>query len=350
MPRWLYRRQRALPKAGHKQEGVEMAEPTEVPISDQILDRRSKLERALTLYPEDAQLRRLLSEVDAAMARMSTGTYGLCEACKEPVERDRLLADPLVRFCLDHMTAGQRRALEQDLELASQIQNALLPKQSFHLAGWATAYHYEGAGPVSGDYCDLLGSGEDLYFIVGDVSGKGVAASMLMAHLHATFRALVSLELPLDEVMERASRMFCESTLPTHFATLVCCKARITGEVDICNAGHNPPLLLQGSGVVDVEATGLPLGMFCEERFTVSKVRLAPGDTIVAYTDGLSEAMDGGGAQYGTERLSKVARERHSLPPEGLVSACLDDLNRFRSGVATGDDLTIMAIQRLGTT
>jgi sigma-B regulation protein RsbU (phosphoserine phosphatase) len=326
-----------------------MAEPMDTHIGEQLDDRRNKLEQALSSSPEDAQLRRLLGEVDAAIARVNGGTFGLCEACHSPVEPDRLMADPLVRFCLDHLTADQRHALEQDLELAAQIQNALLPKQSFHLAGWATAYHYEGAGPVSGDYCDLLGSGEDLYFIVGDVSGKGVAASMLMAHLHATFRSLVSLALPLDEVMERASRMFCESTLPTHFATLVCGKARITGDVDICNAGHNPPLLLQGSRVEDIKATGLPLGMFCEERFTVSRVSLAPGDTILVYTDGLSEAVDERDAQYGTERLYDVARERCLLPPEDLVSACLDDLNSFRSGATNSDDLTIMAIQRLGS-
>lgn len=326
-----------------------MAEPMDTPIGEQLDDRRNKLEQALSSSPNDVQIKRLLGEVDAAIARVNGGTFGLCEACCAPVEPDRLMADPLARFCLDHMTADQRHALEQDLDLAAQIQDALLPKQSFHLAGWATAYHYEGVGPVSGDYCDLLGSGEDLYFIVGDVSGKGVAASMLMAHLHATFRSLVSLALPLDEVMERASRMFCESTLPTHFATLVCGKARITGNVDICNAGHNPPLLLHDSRVEDIEATGLPLGMFCEERFTVSRVSLAPGDTILVYTDGLSEAVDKRDAQYGTERLHEVALERCSLPPEGLVSACLDDLNSFRSGATKSDDLTIMAIQRLGS-
>jgi sigma-B regulation protein RsbU (phosphoserine phosphatase) len=324
-----------------------MAEPMDAPIGDQLTDRRAKLEQALSSSPDDTQLKQLLVEVDAAIERVNGGTYGLCEVCCEPVEPDRLMADPLVRFCLDHMTTEQRHALEQDLDLASQIQTALLPRQTFDLAGWATAYHYEGAGPVSGDYCDLLSSGEDLYFIIGDVSGKGVAASMLMAHLHASFRALVSIGLPLAEVMERASRMFCESTLPTHFATLVLGRARPTGEIDICNAGHNPPLLLKGSKVEEIEATGLPLGLFCEESFKVSNVLLAPGDTILMYTDGLVESLDQSGAQYGADRLCGVAKRGHSLAPRDLITMCVEDLDSFRGGAPRSDDLTIMVIQKI---
>jgi sigma-B regulation protein RsbU (phosphoserine phosphatase) len=326
-----------------------MAEPMESPIGEQLAGRRDKLEQALSSVPNDTKLRQLLDEVDAAIERVNGGTYGLCEVCEEPIEPDRLMADPLVCFCLDHLTADQRRALEEDLELASKNQGALLPKQSFDLAGWATAYHYEAAGPVSGDYCDLFSFGEDLYFIVGDVSGKGVAASMLMAHLHASFRALVSLGLSLGEVMERASRMFCESTLPTHFATLVCGKAALSGEVQFGNAGHNPPLLVQGPKVETIEATGLPLGLFCEESFTVSTVRLDPGDTVLLYTDGLSESVDTSGAQYGVERLNGVVKKGHRAAPEDLVSLCVKDLNAFRAGTPRADDLTIMVVRRLGS-
>ncbi|MFC1683618.1 SpoIIE family protein phosphatase, partial [Candidatus Zixiibacteriota bacterium] len=244
-----------------------MAKTREVAVLEQLLDRRSRLEQALDTVPDDTQVQHLIEEVDAALGRVENRTYGACESCHGEIESERLIADPLVHFCLDCLTPGQQRALEEDLDLATQIQTALLPEKTLRTAGWETAYHYEGAGPVSGDYCDLLISNGDLYFIVGDVSGKGIAASMLMAHLHASFRSLVSLGLPLDQVMARASRMFCEITLPTHFATLVCGRANGMGEVQICNAGHNPPLLVQGSKISDLEATGLPLGMFCEGTF-----------------------------------------------------------------------------------
>jgi sigma-B regulation protein RsbU (phosphoserine phosphatase) len=324
-----------------------MADTSDSQVRNQLLERRSKLANALVSSPKDSQLLRLLSEVDAAVARVNKGTYGLCETCNEPIEPERLIADPLVHFCLDHMSPDQQRALEQDLMLASQIQTGLLPQRNLQVAGWETAYHYEGAGLVSGDYCDLLSHGNDLYFTLGDVTGKGVAASMLMAHLHATFRTLVSLEFPLDQVMERASSMFCQSTLSSYFATLVCGKASRSGEVEICNAGHIPPLLIQGTEIKELEATGLPLGMFCNERFSVNTLQLAPGDTLLIYTDGLSEAQDMSGMEYGTERLFECIKTHCSLAPEKLISICVEDLETFRSGSPKTDDLTIMAIRRL---
>src|SRR6267143_331059 len=129
----------------------------------------------------------------------------------------------------------------------------------------ALARLYEGAGPVSGDYCDAVsGDGGSLYFAIGDVSGKGVTASMLMAHLHATLRALVPLNLPLDQLVTRASSLFCESALPSHFATLVLGRAGRSGDVEICNAGHVPPLVARGREVARIASTGIPIGMFCD--------------------------------------------------------------------------------------
>ncbi|UCF04127.1 MAG: SpoIIE family protein phosphatase [bacterium] len=324
-----------------------MADAPGLPIRDQLIDRRSKLKTILTTSPNDPLLLRLLREVDAALTRINDGTYGLCKTCEECIEPERLIADPLAQYCLDHLTPDEQRALEQDLERASSIQAALLPPQNLEVMGWKTHYYYKGAGPVSGDYCDLLEYNNDLYIMVGDVSGKGIAASMLMTHLYATFRSLVTLELPLEELVGRASRMFCQSTLPTHFATLICGKADNTGKVKICNAGHHPPLLIRRSKIETVKATGLPLGMFCEERFTLSEEKLDSGDTLFLYTDGLVEAQNTSGHEYGKEQLLEIVSENCSLPPEKLVSACIESLNTFLAGAPRTDDLTIMAIRKL---
>ena len=165
----------------------------------------------------------MLQEVDTALERLESGTYGLCEVCHDPVEAERLIANPLERFCLDHLNANQRRALEDDLNLASQIQRGLLPAHNLRFDGWHFDYRFEPAGLVSGDYIDIIQTGEtDLYFALGDVSGKGVAASMLMAKLHAVFRSLIPLGLGVDQLTERASRLFGESMLPGQYATLIC--------------------------------------------------------------------------------------------------------------------------------
>ena len=201
----------------------------------QILERRQRLESAIAASPERvAHLVSLLQEVDSALERIDTGSYGLCAGCHQSLENDRLIADPLVCFCLGCLTEDQRRALEDDLGLAARIQAGLLPKAG-RFGGWEVGYHYQAAGVVSGDYCDLVshrnGTGE-LVFLVGDVSGKGVAAAMLMSHLHAMFRSLIGMGMPVQRLVERANRVFVESTIATHFATLVCGRATQHGEVE----------------------------------------------------------------------------------------------------------------------
>jgi sigma-B regulation protein RsbU (phosphoserine phosphatase) len=316
-------------------------------LREQLINRRHKLEDAVIDFQRPAELMRLLAEVDAALDRMDLGTYGICEVCHDSVEAERLIADPLTRFCIDHLTPSQQRALEEDLELASQIQTGLLPQPHQKIDGWEVSYHYQPAGPVSGDYCDLI-SGEDqtLHFVLGDVSGKGVAASMLMAHLHAMFRTLTSINLPLEQMVERASRVFCESTLPTQYATLACGRANTSGEVEICNAGHLPPLLIQDGKVTSIAATGLPVGVFCSESFTVNRVHMSQGDTLFLYTDGLSESLDGTGSEYGAERLALLLSENNLLSPDSIVSLCRQELNVFADGRPPRDDLTLMAIRR----
>ncbi|HEY3038787.1 MAG TPA: SpoIIE family protein phosphatase [Pyrinomonadaceae bacterium] len=316
-------------------------------LREQLIDRRHKLEDAAGAFHRPAELTRLLEEVDAALHRMDIGVYGLCEVCHEPVETERLIADPLTRFCLGDLTPREQRALQEDLDLAAQIQTGLLPSPTQKIDGWEVCYHYEPAGAVSGDYCDLIkGEDQSLHFVLGDVSGKGVAASMLMAHLHAMFRTLSSINLPLEQMVERASRVFCESTLPTQYATLVCGRANTSGEVELCNAGHVPPLLVQEGKVTSIAATGLPVGVFCSESFSVNRVLMNKGDTLFLYTDGLSESLDGAGNEYGADRLRQLLNDNHNLSPDSIVSLCRKELHTFAEGRLPGDDLTLMAIRR----
>src|SRR5437867_448250 len=122
----------------------------------QLLDRRQKLEEAIARSEKLTQLEHLLQEVDSALLRLDGGTYGLCDVCHEPIEKEWLMADPLCRICLAHLSPDEQRAFEQDLDLASQIQRTLLPKQNLRFGGWDVYHYYEPAGPVSGDYCDLV--------------------------------------------------------------------------------------------------------------------------------------------------------------------------------------------------
>jgi phosphoserine phosphatase RsbU/P len=337
----------------------------------QLEDRRKRLQAAVAEPRSNAALTRLLREVDSALERMDSGTYGICEACHEPIEADRLIADPLVCLCLDHLTPEQQRALENDLELAAQVQRRLLPPNDFRAAGWQFRYHWRPFAIVSGDYCDLIYSkngAEEIWFLLGDVSGKGVAASMLMTHLHAIFRSLTSRGAPqsestlpagdpvgpppgnghlaLDELMLTANRVFCESVMAGQFATIVAGRASSNGQVEIVNAGHCPVMVVKSDGVTRLPATGVPLGMFCDGSATVQSVSLNKGEGLFLYTDGLSEMCNPAGTQFGEERLGRLLAERGRTAPDALVTACLRDAEEFASGASPSDDITLMVIQR----
>jgi sigma-B regulation protein RsbU (phosphoserine phosphatase) len=316
-------------------------------LHQQLLERRHKLDSAVSI----PDVERLLNEVDAALAKLDGGSYGLCDACHEPIETDRLIADPLARFCLDHLTAPEMNALQRDLELAARVQRGLLPKQPYEGYGWHICYHYEPAGIVSGDYCDIVDAGErGVYFMVGDVSGKGVAASMLMAHLHAMFRALISVGLSLECILEHASRVFAESTLPNQYATLVCGRALEDGHIQISNAGHPAPLISRNGSIAALEFSGLPVGMFCQEEFSVGELAFDAGQFMVIYSDGVSEATDHASAEYGVERLQRLMGKYRSTHPSALLAACRDDLASFRRDATKTDDATLFVIGRLGST
>jgi sigma-B regulation protein RsbU (phosphoserine phosphatase) len=323
-----------------------MANQIETNLRHELRNRQQRLVEAIVDFGETNQLRRLLSDVDIALANLDHGTYGLCETCHDPIEQERLIADPLIRFCLDHLTAIEQEALQRDLDLAARIQTGLLPKPELFFRSWQIARYYQAAGPVSGDYCDLVAVEDgSVYFMLGDVSGKGVAAAMLMTQLHAMLRALIPLGLSLKEMVARASRLFCESSLPTHYATLVCGKASDSGEVEICNAGHLPILWVRNGDLGLVEATGLPIGVFSNQEYSARQLRMAPGDLLFLYTDGLSEAHNRAGDEYGLERLSRLAGNSQSLMPQMLINACLEDLMAFQGEAPKTDDLTMMAIR-----
>ncbi len=324
-----------------------MATVTRDLLVQQLTERKRRLESAVAQAPGEEQFGRLLGEVDAALARVATGTFGLCETCHDPVEPERLLADPLLRFCLAHLSEQEQRDLEHDLRTAARIQRGLLPAPDLTANGWELHYRWEPAGLVSGDWCDVIpGDGGDLFFMFGDVSGKGVAAAIVMSHLHATFRALVAAETTVAQLVARANRVFRESTLSPYFATLVCGRAGADGAIEVCNAGHCPPLVVGAHGVTPVDPTGLPVGAFYSSAYASRTVTLAPGDALVLYTDGLTEARNGHGAEYGTTRLTRTLDRGRGMAPRALVDACLDDLAAHMAGAKMSDDLTVMAIRR----
>lgn len=317
-------------------------------LRDQLVDRRQRLQTARAQVGYDVDFTRLLDEVDAALQRFEKGTYGICEECHDPIEPERLLADPLIRVCLGDLTDKQRQSLENDLELASVIQNALLPKTDFVSNFVNVDFVYQPASIVSGDYVDVIPHDGELYFILGDVSGKGMAASLLMSNLHAMFHSLVPLGLPLQELMSRANHLFCESTLANQYATLIFGRINERGEVEMYNAGHLPPIVVKNGENATLDSTGLPLGLFCDSNFAASCVKLDTGDALLLYTDGVTEAVDRDEKEFGIDRLLQSINGAGDYEPSILLRSCLEAVEGFRGNAVKTDDLTIMALKFAG--
>jgi len=169
-----------------------------------------------------------------------------------------------------------------------------------------------------------------------------------MSRLHAIFRSLIEVGMGVSELVERANHLFADKTMSPYYATLVCGKAAPSGVVEICNAGHPAPLLIHSGGVKSIAATGLPVGMFCQEGYTSTLVKVGNGDRLVLYTDGLSEARNSLDAEYGEARLQSLLSESRQLPATALIQRVLDDVRKYSSGRPVSDDLTLMAIEMVG--
>ena len=295
----------------------------------ELLERRERL-ADLAVTVRESQLVELLRQVDSALERLDGGTWGQCAVCLGSVEDGRLAADPLVTVCLECLSPTERQALERDLEAAARVQAALLPPRQLQHGDWEVSLLWEPLGPVSGDHYDLLrprSADEPLHLVVGDVAGHGIAASLLESHLHALLRALAAPDMSL--------------------AALLAARLYPGGRVELASAGHPRPLLADRRGVRPVEGAGLPLGLFCEAEYTTRDLQLAPGDTLLFYTDGWTEATTDE-EEYGIGRAAAVLRRVKNRPLAELLAACRADMEEFLHGAPRVDDLTLLALRRVG--
>ena len=316
-----------------------------------LADRRERLNGIL--HDSAAiDVARLLKEVDSALNRLEHGGYGLCCVCCEPFTEAELIDNPLSSYCLCHLSPERQRDLESDLALAWQVQAALLPDPELEFRGWQTHYRYIPLGAVSGDYCDLSArNGEGgFFFVLGDVSGKGIAASLLMSHMHGALRTLIPSGCTLGDLLGRMNELLLASTLSSHFVTLVCGCVDEMGVLELVNAGHCQPVLVQRDEVKLLDSTHPPLGVLPMAGGSAPvnghRVRMSDGDILFLYSDGLTEAADARDREYGVERLGELVRCHGKEPPRTLIARCLEDLEKFLNGASRQDDLTLLAIRR----
>jgi serine phosphatase RsbU (regulator of sigma subunit)/pSer/pThr/pTyr-binding forkhead associated (FHA) protein len=242
------------------------------------------------------------------------------------------------------------RVLQRDLEQAADIQARLLPDEPPIVPGCDLAGHNVPSRTVGGDYYDFIPyDDETIGLVLGDVSGKGLPASLMMTGLQARVRMLT--EVPGDDladIMSRLDRQVANNCPRNRFISLVLCLLDAkTGEMAYCNAGHNPPVRIRHDGEVSLlETGGTVLGILPELGYTASHVRLEPGDLLLLYSDGVTEAVSPDGEEYGQDRLVRTALEFAGQSARAVVEEINKSVESFTDGAPPIDDMTMLVVRR----
>jgi sigma-B regulation protein RsbU (phosphoserine phosphatase) len=238
--------------------------------------------------------------------------------------------------------------MTEQVRLAARIQQDLLPKSPPAIEGYDLAASTIAALMVGGDYFDFIRMGERVEICLGDVSGKGVPASLLMANLQATLRGQSAPDIGVAETVARSNRQLYATTDPEKFATLfIGVLEPETGRMWYCNAGHERPMLFRRDGTLErLSRGGLALGIVDAFPYEEAVATLEPGDSLVIYSDGIPDATDEIGTFFGEERLTQCVSNHRHLDAAGLMGCIIDSVQAHEHGAPRADDLTIVVVMR----
>jgi sigma-B regulation protein RsbU (phosphoserine phosphatase) len=255
------------------------------------------------------------------------------------IENARLFAEARAKARLDH-----------EIEIASQIQRQLLPKRLPDLPDVAVAGTTLACLSVGGDCFDVieLGGGRHGFF-VGDVSGKGISAALLATLLQGVFFTTAAMDISLPGVFARVNTYLCDRSGEDRYATVFYGVLDKMGRFEYVNAGHVPPLLRRKNGALEgLGSANFPVGMFTEAEYQSSRVNLEPGDFLVIYTDGVSEACNVQNDLFEEARLRKIVEAFEGDDVAELAEAIREGVRTFTQGAAQSDDITVLVIQYKG--
>lgn len=246
--------------------------------------------------------------------------------------------------------AREKEKLEHELAIAREIQQALLPKEFLQFTYCSVAGINVPCQAVGGDYFDVVPfAGNRSGFVIADVSGKGISAALLTSMLQGAFAAFTAVDEPLDALTNRVNQYLCERSTPDKFATLFYGVLEPDGIFRYVNAGHPPPLLRRASGEIErLTSENIPLGLFRDIRWELKSIRLYPGDVLVFYTDGFTEAENALGEMFGEERLHQalLAAPREDL--ESVKEGICEQVSQFTAGASQADDMTLLVVRYEG--
>jgi serine phosphatase RsbU (regulator of sigma subunit) len=266
----------------------------------------------------------------------------------------------LVLLALLALELADRVALKRDLEIAREIQKWLVPQSPPSVPGVDIAFTTRPANTVAGDFYDAFlcpgplgeGSPARLVLVVADVAGKGMPAALIMATFQSSLKTLVQKPIPLPDLVSRLCRYCCEHSLEgLRFTTAVIAELDpLTGALAYVNAGHNPPALRRADGTMEWLTTGgLPLGVQASIAYESATLSLRPGDRLVIFSDGVVEAQDPRGQEYGDARLAEVLKGIRAEDAAGTLDRLMASVDSFVGTAPRSDDITCLVLRYTGS-
>jgi sigma-B regulation protein RsbU (phosphoserine phosphatase) len=319
---------------------------------NEFLETASEVEKDVCLCEDETCIDEHLHVIDESLNKLEEGILGVCEVCHGIVDESLLEMDYTASVCLDHYSDDERRRLESELELSQIVQRALLPHRAPVIAGVDIAAFSRPAEIIGGDYFDFFKFKDGTHgLVIADVSGHGVSAGMLMSSLQTALQTMAPDTDSPAEILERINRFYIHNIRFTTFVTVFLARYDSSNRMlTYVNSGHNPPAIFHRNelGIEWLTRTAPAIGL-AEEYFPRTEtVKLSEGDTLLLYTDGVTEALNLDTEQFGTERLAQFVQNAADLSASDMLQVVRQGITAYSGDVPLADDLTLVALKVSG--
>ncbi|HSL42678.1 MAG TPA: PP2C family protein-serine/threonine phosphatase [Anaerolineales bacterium] len=318
----------------------------------EFLETAPETEKEICLGNDGRCIEKHLHIIESSLEKIEDHTLGVCVVCQGHVDAQLLEMDYTAMVCLDHYSDEERRRLESELELSQVVQRALLPQRVPNIRGVELAAFSRPSEIIGGDYFDFFQFRDGTHgLVIADVSGHGVSAGMLMSSLQTAIRTMAPDADSPAEVLERINRFYIHNIHFTTFVTVfMACFDPTTLTLTYVNAGHNPPAVRRKSnGAIHwLKPTAPAIGLAEEFHPRTETIGFSEGDSLLLYTDGVTEVLNIRNQQFGQERLAQLVEQYADRPAPDLLQAVRQAVSAFGGNRPLLDDVTMVALKISG--
>lgn len=318
----------------------------------EFLETAPETEKEICTCDDEDSIEEHLHIIETSLEKIDEQTLGVCVVCHGHVDAILLEMDYTAAVCLDHYSDEERRRLEAELELSQVVQRALLPQSVPSIQGVELAAFSRPSEIIGGDYFDFFQFRDGTHgLVIADVSGHGVSAGMLMSSLQMAIRTMAPETDVPAEILERINRFYIHNINFTTFVTIFLARfdpATLT--LTYVNAGHNPPAVRRKSDstISWLRPTAPAIGLAEEFRARMETISFEEGDSLLLYTDGLTEVLNISNEEFGQERLGALVQQYADRPAPDLLQSIRREVSTFGGGRPLVDDVTMVALKISG--